>query len=228
MPPPSTSQSALRFPLSAIFASEGNVRVLRELFRHGGELSAPSIAKRVGLSRQHTARILGGLAGLRVVEAVGVGGHPSYRARQTHPLYLVLDGLFHAEAERFREIGDAVRTAARSADPPPEAVWLYGSVARGEDIPGSDVDVAIVIQGDVEVDRAADEIREKLTRAEESLGFIASVVAISPDDVVRLSAEDSWWTNMTREAIALEGPDPERLAARIRRRKNLQPTADGQ
>ncbi|MEX2608841.1 MAG: nucleotidyltransferase domain-containing protein [Gemmatimonadota bacterium] len=226
MPPPSTSQSALRFPLSAIFSSEGNVRVLRELFRHGGELSAPSIAKRVGLSRQHTTRILRGLAALEVVESVGVGGHPSHRARRIHPLYAVLDGLFHVEAQRFGEIADAIRTAAR-ADPPPEAVWLYGSVARREDTPGSDVDVAVVIPGgDMAVDRAADEIRERLARSEETLGFSASVVAISLDDVLRLSAGDSWWTNVTREAIALDGPDPAQLAAHMRRKQNRQGTSE--
>jgi predicted nucleotidyltransferase len=217
--PASTKQSTLRFPVSAIFSSEANVRLLRELFRHGGELSAPEIGKRAGVSRQHALRTLYSLGELGIVEAVGVSGHPSYRVCVTYPLHEVISALFLAEEERFSAIREAIRTAA-GTDPSPEAIWLYGSVARKEDTPRSDIDVAIVFPDDL-VEHAAGEMRERLSPAEESLGFSASIVGIGPHDVLRLSAGDPWWTTLARDAITLAGPDPERLAARIRRRNKV-------
>ena len=214
MPPPKAAQGALRFPLTVILGSEANVRVLRELFHHGGELSAPAIARRVGLSRQHVHRILGALTELKVVDRVGVGGHPSYRARESFPLHGILEELFRAEKERYQAIIRGVLEAVQ--DKPVVAVWLYGSVARGEDTARSDVDVALVVE-DADVDRITDAVRERLRPAEESLGINVSVVGMDPDDVLRLSAGDPWWDNVVRDAVALAGPDPERLAGRIRR-----------
>ncbi len=218
--PRASKQSTLRFPLSAIFSSEANVRLLREMFRHGGELSAPEIGKRAGVSRQHVLRTLHGLGELGIVEAVGVSGHPSYRVRAAYPLHDVIAALFLTEEERFSAVREAIRTAA-GTDPVPEAIWIYGSVARKEDTPGSDLDVAVVLPDDL-VEHATGEMRERLWPAEESLGFSASIVGISPQDVLRLSTGDPWWTTLARDAMVLAGPDPERLAARIRRRNKIE------
>lgn len=209
---PTAPQSVLRFPVSSILGGEANVRVLRELVRHGAELGAPAIAKRAGLSRQHVVRVLNGLAELGVVERVGVGGHPSYRMRRGHPLRSGLEGIFGAEEARFGAVEDAIRSAAAGA----EAVWLYGSVARGDDSAVSDVDVAVVIDSP-DVEGVVDGIRARLREREDALGISVSVVGIGPADVVRLSGGDPWWSSLVREAIPLAGPDPQRLAARIRR-----------
>jgi predicted nucleotidyltransferase len=214
MPPPKAVQGVLRFPLTAILGNEANVRVLRAMFDHGGELSAPAIAERVGLSRQHVHRTLGALADLEVVERVGVGGHPSYRVRESFSLHAILDDLFRTEKQRYQAILRAIMGSVQGK--PVGAVWLYGSVARGEDRARSDVDVALVVDG-ADVDGVADAVREQLRSAEESLGINVSVVPISADDVLRLSAGDPWWDNVVRDAVTLCGPDPERLVSRIRR-----------
>lgn len=220
MPPPIAQQSVLRFPLSAIFATEGNVRVLREMLSHGSELSAPAIAERVGLSRQHVLRIVSGLADLGIIEAVGVGRHPTYRGHRAHPLYDSIVKLFRAEEERFRRVRDAI-LAATTTEPLVESVWLYGSVARGEDRVRSDVDVAVVI-GAEDIDRVTDEIRNRLRAAEEALGFNTSIVGLGPADVLRLRVGDPWWAAVTRDAITIHGPTPERLATRLARARNNQ------
>ncbi len=218
MPPPKAVQGVLRFPLTTILGNEANVRVLREMFHHGGELSAPSLAERVGLSRQHVHRTLGGLTDLKVVERVGVGGHPSYRVREGFPLHSILDELFRAEKERYQAIIRAILDAVQGK--PVQAVWLYGSVARGEDMARSDVDVALVVDAE-DIDPITEAVREQLRPAEGTLEMNVSVVGISPDDVLRLSAGDPWWDNVLHDAVALYGPDPERLATRIRRSEKL-------
>jgi predicted nucleotidyltransferase len=217
MPRPTARQSVLRFPVTSLLGGEANVRVLRELVRHGAELSAPTIAKRAGLSRQHALRVVNGLAEAGAVERVGVGGHPSYRIRRGHPLHAGLEAIFRAEEERFRAVEDAIRSAASGA----EAVWLYGSVARGDDSAGSVVDVAVVIDAP-DVEDVVDGIRARLREREDALGISVSVVGIGPADVVRLSGGDPWWSSLVHEAIPLAGPDPERLSARIRRAQRIE------
>lgn len=219
MPPPRATQGVLRYPLTAILGNEANVRVLRELFQHGGEINAPLLAQRAGLSRQHVHRLLRGLEEIKVVERVGLGGHPSYRARKTFPLHGILEELFRAEREKYQEVSRAILTATES-NSFVMAVWLYGSVARGDDTAKSDVDVAVVVNAP-DVERVTDDVRERLRPAEEALGIDVSVVGIDPDDVLRLSDGDPWWNNVVRDAIALDGPDPERLASRIRRDRKM-------
>lgn len=214
---PATPQSVARYPLNAILAAEGNVRVLRELFRHGGELAAPAIASRVRMSAQQVRQILVLLQDLGIVEGVGTGRYFSYRVRRSHPLFPALDTLFQAEEERFARLLDAIRDAAFSGSPSPHAVWLYGSVARGEDTAHSDVDVAVVVE-EADLDTVLGTFREGLHESEEKLDAHVSVVGISPDDVRRLSTGDPWWVSVTEDALTLFGPDPEVLARRLRRR----------
>lgn len=211
---PLLRQSTLRYPLSAVLASEGSVRVLRELFRHGGELSASGIARRVGLTAKHVRQVLGSLADLELVEPVGPGRYFSYRIRAEHPLHSALDALFRAEEERFDGVLEAVREAAREAAP--RAVWLYGSAARGDDRTGSDVDVALVAE-EQDVERTVAEVRERLREPGDALGVSYSVVGLTPGDVLRLSAGDPWWNGLRADALTLLGPDPERLAAQVGR-----------
>lgn len=221
---PLSRQSALRYPLSAILASEGNVRVLRELLRHGGELSAPGIASRVGLTAKHVRQLLTSLAESGIVEPVGQGRYLSWRALRGHPLHPQLGALFRAEEERFEAVLEAVREVARGVAP--RAVWLYGSAARGEDRPGSDVDVALVAAAE-DLDRVVDTFRERLRDAGDALGVAYSVVAVSPTDVLRLSAGDPWWNGVRADAVTLFGPEPDRLAAQVRRAVSADPAGVG-
>ena len=46
----SSPQSAQRYPLTTILGTDATVRLLRELARHGGQLSAPDLMRRSGLA----------------------------------------------------------------------------------------------------------------------------------------------------------------------------------
>jgi predicted nucleotidyltransferase len=166
-----------------------------------------------------------GLAALEQMGAVAVAGSGRarlYSMRSACPLCASLDALFDAEERRFQDILAAMRKAARSCEQETAAVWLYGSVARGEDQPSSDLDL-VLVGTESSAPATLDAVRDALSAAGEALGFAASVVALGTADIARLSkALDPWWAEVARDAIVIEGRRPDELAglprARAKRR----------
>ncbi|MGH6942718.1 MAG: nucleotidyltransferase domain-containing protein [Geminicoccaceae bacterium] len=212
MRPPRLPQGVFRRPLNTILATEGNVRVLREVLRHGGELGVSELAARSGLSPQHVRLVLAHLVKSAVVEALGLGRARLYRARVDHPLSKPLETLFRAEDERFAALRSAIRRAAQATRPQPVAVWLYGSVARGEDTPESDLDLAIVAE-EGSLDAIVGQMRESLRDRAEALGASLAIVGVTPADVRRAQSGDPRWQDVVRDAIPIVGPDPGALLA---------------
>jgi predicted nucleotidyltransferase len=204
---PSQAQSHLRYPLNALFTTERYVRVLRELFRHGGALGTTRIARDAGLSRQGAREALNSLASQRIIGAIGTDNSINYIANPHHPLAKAICEVF--KAERLRE--DAIIDAVRNAVDIPEIVgaWIFGSFARGQDKIDSDLDIAVATR--VRDHAAADRVRERLDEASDGLNFSPSVVSFDFADVARLSGGDPWWKNLVREAVVVKGGRPETL-----------------
>ncbi len=210
-------QSAHRYPLTSILSTDAGVRIVRELARHGGQLSAPDLVRRTGLAKASVARGLEVLKEVGIIETAGTGRSVLYRVRQAHPLAPALSALFDAEEERFRAILDSAKSAAAAAGSGMVALWLFGSVARGQDRADSDLDLALVAEPQA-LPSVADKLRDGLVAPGEKMGFTPSVVALGTDDVVRLAAErDPWWIAVIRDAVPLIGACPEDLASRLTR-----------
>src|SRR5260221_6248311 len=143
----SAPQSAHRYPLTTILGSDAHVRILRELSRHGGQLSAPSLVGRTGLAKTSVWAGLTSLEQAGIVSVAGTGRARVYSVRSDHPLRGALDTLFEAEERRFDAVLEAVRAAARGCRHDVAGVWVYGSTARGEDRTGSDLDIVVVATG---------------------------------------------------------------------------------
>ncbi len=206
-------QSALRHPFTAIFGARAHVITLRELFQHGGDLSAPMLVRRTGLAKASVRNALIALQDIRVVESLGVGRATLYRATRKHPLASSIAALFKAEERRFEAKTNAIADLAMRTQGI-IAVWLYGSVARNQDEPASDVDVAVVASSAPEVEA---KIRDDLREAEDKFAFTASVIALDIDDVLRLEASrDPWWKSLTSEAFVIHGVRPDALTSRLK------------
>jgi predicted nucleotidyltransferase len=218
-------QSVLRYPLTVILGSVANVRTLRELVRHGGELSAPSLVKRTGLAKASVRQALQILETMKIVETLGAERSRLFRVQRKHPLAAALDELFQEEERRFEAVLSAIRVATDRCVGL-TAAWLYGSVARGEDRETSDIDVAVV--GEPEAMPLIEQtLREALVEAEERLAFRASVVAIDTRDVLRLAAEnDRWWTGLADASLGIVGDPPDVLLERLKRQRNTGRNAD--
>jgi DNA-binding transcriptional ArsR family regulator len=213
---PDIAESFLRYPLSSILSTPAAVRVLRELLEADGPVAVSALAAGTGLSAQGVRNTLALLRSAGVVESLGDGRSRLYRADVGHPLYVPLGSLFHAEAERFQTIVDALSTAVGNVVPAPLGAWVYGSVARGEDGPDEDLEVALVAP-DEDVDTPVDRLRQVLGPIQDVQRVWISVIGLSPSDVRRLSAGDRWWTNATRHHVMLFGKAPDELADELAR-----------
>lgn len=201
-------QSTFRFPLSTLFAGQGAVRVARELFRHGGPLSIRDLSYTAGLTPMGVRLVLEPFLDLGLVRRIGRGRSNLYQAVPEHPLSDGLATLFKAEQARVHEAYEEIRAAAQSVAPAPSAVWLFGSVARGEDHARSDLDLAVCAPEPV-VEKTVDGFREALRPVGERLGIAFSVVGVSTGDLDRMEGEqDPFWTSLKTEARTLVGPEP--------------------
>lgn len=210
------SQSFLRYPLNMIFDSPANVRVLRALARHGGMLSASALVDATRMTKPSVLSALRQLVETGTVEVLGADRQRLHRFAESSRLGAALSALFAVESERYREVIEAVRTSAETAGA--EAAWIYGSVARDEDRPESDVDVAVACPSG-RVSDITTAMRDALSNAERHLGFNVSVIGIDADEVERLAREeDPWWLAVKRDAIAVMGSAPESYLNKSRRK----------
>lgn len=213
---PDAPEGFLRFPLSTLLSTPGAVRVLRELLQAEGPLSVSALAAGTGLSTQGVRNTLVLLRQGGLVEQLGEGRSRLYRADVGHPLYVPLGSLFHAEAERYYTILDALRTAVGSLVPAPLGAWMYGNVARNEDAADEDLEVAVVAP-DEDVDTLVRRLRAVLGPLQDVQRVWVSVIGLSPSDVRRLAAGDRWWQKATQPHVTLFGKGPEALAEELAR-----------
>jgi len=214
---PATAESFLRFPTSTFLATPGSVRVLRELLLSDqGPLAVSTLAERTLLTPQTVRNALAALQRGGIAEGLGEGRSRLYRADVGHPLYLPLGSLFQAEEDRFATVMQALATAADSLTPSPLAVWIYGSAARGQDLPDGDVEVALVAADD-DVETTVDRFREMLGPIQDVQRVWISVVGLSRADVRRLAAGDRWWTGATEPYVSIFGRTPLELSGELHR-----------
>ena len=206
-------QSHLRYPLTRLLGSSGNVRVLRALVVFGAPLSAVQIARDAGLTPQGARLVLDGLSAQGLVTVLGMSRSQVFTLNQHHPFASLIKDMFTTEQCRWEAIDQGLRQALQ-AQRAVRSAWLYGSVARGEDTPGSDIDVAFVTEG--ESSDAVSAVREALHSLEEQFQVHISSVALTPEDVAQLVPSVGWWAEVSRQAKVLKGTTPLLEAARCK------------
>ncbi len=149
-------------PFDKIVDSEAKVRVLRFLCRKGGEWTGRGIAAGLGMNPVTAHRALRGLHEATVLDFRKMGNNFLYSLRDEHYLtWRLLRPLFAAEAQVWGRLLELLmkRVPARLKSKT-LSVAVYGSVARGEERPTSDIDLFIL----VESEQAKREILRSLER----------------------------------------------------------------
>ena len=137
--------SHLRYPLDQLFSRSSHMAILRVLQDNREGMSGRAIAREAGINHQACALALHYLERLGLLQRQGQARTQLIRLNFAN--YLVKEMILPLlkkerdfQNQMRREIAKAFKNMAL-------AITVFGSVARGQDIPGSDIDVLIVSEG---------------------------------------------------------------------------------
>ncbi|MFC0387727.1 MarR family transcriptional regulator [Muricoccus vinaceus] len=214
----SAAASYLDQPLDTLFASMAAVRILRVLARHGGQISTGRISRESFLTKPTVLRVLDDLIAQGIVQEDGSGRARLLTLNRPHPLAHMLDVLFHDESRYRDKVIDGVNRAALGLKP--RAVWLFGSAARHEDRPDSDLDILFIsaARNRESHEGAAAAFREKLSEEPSLTGLKPSVVALTVNELRALIRDGhSIWKSARDQAKVVVGDTPSELESLARR-----------
>ncbi|MBE0418077.1 MAG: nucleotidyltransferase domain-containing protein [Coriobacteriia bacterium] len=136
--------------IEEVFGSPGRIAVLRLLANSSVSLTGRQVAELAKLTPAGAARVLDRLASLSVVRRRRVGRAVLHELeRDSDLVQTIVLPVFEAEAELQTRLE---RDLAETFGPESISVVLFGSVARREAEPGSDIDVLVVAHSDAEAE----------------------------------------------------------------------------
>ncbi len=126
---------------TALLGSTTLPPVLALLTAADGPLSASEIARRLTANRESVQRALARLDRGGFTETITSRNEKLFRVDRAHPQFIELLRIGH----RLSGIGAVLREAAQALGPRSiEQAFIFGSVAAGQDRPGSDIDVFVI------------------------------------------------------------------------------------
>ena len=137
-----------RHPLDDILESSHKLRILRFLCWKGGVWTGRRLASELDMNPVTAHRALRELHRANVLEFHPAGGSFLYSLRREHYLVReVLEPLFLKEAAAQERLTDLLRRVFRSKEGKEVvAAVFFGSVARGQEKPLSDIDLLILVR----------------------------------------------------------------------------------
>ena len=137
-------------PLDDIFQTPSSVKVLRVLLRAEMDMTGRQIAELAGLNPQTTLNTLDRLDNLNLLAVRKVARARLYKLRTGHALIEnLIRPLFNTENgflnDQLSMIGNKISVGGLGI-----TVILFGSVAKGEEGPDSDLDLCVLINNEGE------------------------------------------------------------------------------
>ena len=184
-------------------------RVLGALARVDAELPVSTLAAVAGVGRTRASAVLGQLADLGVVSRREVGPTVLVRLERRNAVGELVAGL---AGLRSGVIG-ALRQLAAGLDPPPVGLFLFGSLARGNAGPASDIDFLAVRPEGADQARWAASLTEFSEHARILTGNRVQVLDYELSDLRRRYTNDDdaagalFWRSVAEDALTLAGAD---------------------
>lgn len=156
------------------------------------------LARRTGQSLRAVQHELPRLERLELVLVRRQGRQKFYRANEQHPLFPELKRIVYKTAG----LGDVLRDALAGIEGI-DAAFVYGSVAKGGERSGSDIDLMVV--GDMD----SDALYRAIRNAEKMLGREVSLATMGPNEWRgRLASRDAFVADLLKtDKIFLAGDE---------------------
>lgn len=135
----------IKRPFDDLFGNPNNVRVLRHMILYPSPvITGRGIARELGMSHATCIRSLNSLVDLGILMRRRVGGSATYEIAGSSALLTeILEPAFRAESRLLQGLVDTILSGIKGKT---LAVYLFGSVARGDDTPSSDVDILVILK----------------------------------------------------------------------------------
>jgi predicted nucleotidyltransferase len=175
-------------PLDEILGRRSKVRLLRALGPLDRPVSGREAARLAGLSHR-AITALDELAALGLVIRREAAGQHLYTFNRDHVLALAIQHVFAEEERRSSLILERIRSVAVEAG----ALYagVFGSAARKEDRPGSDLDLFMVVEPEDAKERARDAMVLALEELQEHFGARLSPIVVTLIEARRQAREES-------------------------------------
>jgi len=190
-------------PISAVIPGAQG-RVLAALAETTAELNLRTLARLSGVSVAQASRVLPGLVELGLVERREVPPSSQFRLVRTHVAARAVLQLAAAPETVLAEIGDAAATL----EVPPASVIVFGSFARGDAGPQSDVDAVFVRPEGVGEDdtRWVDGVERWRTTVRSLTGNPAEVLEVPIGEIAeRVQGSQAVWHDIRRDGRVVHG-----------------------
>lgn len=174
-------------------------------------LSVRTAARLSGVSLAQTSRILPELAALGILERSEVPPSTVYRFAEDNVASRAIKQLARSRDFVLAELGEA----AQAMPAPPLSIVVFGSFARGDAGPESDIDVVMVHQSGVDASPMwAKGVEEWRRVARRLTGNEAEVMEVDERVIEsRLRSRRPVWRDIAREGIAIFGRTLDELQA---------------
>lgn len=187
-------------------------RVLAVLAETTAELNLRTVARLAGVSLAQASRVLPGLVALGVVERREVPPSSLFRLVPEHVASQALLALARSTENVLVEMGRLADAMPRS----PLSVIVFGSFARGEAGPDSDVDIVVVRPAEIDEDDeewagSIETWRHNLRRL---TGNPIELFEVSADEAAaKLVGRSPLWSDIRRDGRIVHGLDLNQLKA---------------
>jgi len=173
-----------REPLNTILGQLSRVKILRFMVKARVESNGREIAKATGLSHVKCHTALQELASQGFVRMRRSGRSLLYSLEEQNAFFKsALVPLFESERRIFGLLKERILKGISA--PKPVSVVLFGSIARGDALPGSDIDALIIFPDNKNMELAKKEARKLETDITVAFGNRLSQVIMKAGDAAR-------------------------------------------
>ena len=188
-------------------------RILAVLAGTTAELNLRTIARLSGVSLAQASRVMPALVELGVVARREVPPSTLFHLVPDHVAAQPVLELARARATVLDQLG----RSARALRPPPASVIVYGSFARGDTRPDSDIDILVVRPQEVSDndDRWHRDLEGWRTRTRTLTGNPVEILEVDEPSAARqLRSRRPVWSDIKRDGIVVHGRSLDELAGR--------------
>jgi len=197
----------IRRPLDDLFGNPNNVRVLRHLILYPSPvITGRGIARELGMSHATCIRSLNNLVDLGMLTRKRVGSSATYELAESSAILTdILEPAFRTESQLLQGLVDTMLVGIKGKV---IAAYLYGSVARGEDTPSSDVDMLLILKQPGDKPAVEEALARNKEQAYKSYRVGVSAITYDLDRFKRMKAQKHpLITEVAKEGVLLFGKE---------------------